>query len=62
VRPDCPAVIKSILASTYEKLGRYREAADLWVAVVEAPGGAGYRDRAERELRDLARKAREARR
>lgn len=61
-RPDCPVVIKSILASTYERLGRYREAADLWVAIVESPGGEGYRDRAERELALLARKAREARR
>lgn len=60
-RPDCPAVIKSILASTYESLGRYREAADLWVAIVESPGGEGYRDRAERKLAVLARKAREAR-
>jgi tetratricopeptide (TPR) repeat protein len=48
--PDCPAIVKSILANAYKANGRYAEALALWLDIVDSPDGGDYVPRAEREV------------
>jgi hypothetical protein len=49
-RPDCPAMVKSILANTYKAQRRYAEALALWEDIRVSKDAAQYRARAEREI------------
>lgn len=54
--PDCPTLIKNILAFLYKRTGQYRKAAALYLDIYETSRDEGYRRMAERELRELAKR------
>lgn len=51
--PDCPGLMRAILANIYKEAGRYRKAIEIWELVLESPSPSGERERAEREIREL---------
>lgn len=52
--PECPVLIKSILANSYKAQGRYREALAVWLAVLDNPREQADHARARREAEWLA--------
>lgn len=52
--PDCPTMIKSMVAFMYRRLGERRKAVALYLDIAEHSPDAGYRSTAERALRELA--------
>lgn len=52
--PDCPTMIKSMAAFMHRRLGHKREAARLYLDILETSRDWGYRSTAERHLRELA--------
>ena len=55
--PDCPSLIKVIVANIYEKQGRYIESLRIWFQVLESKDES-YRLRAEKKIAELQNKAR----
>ena len=54
--PDCPTMIKSMMAFLFKKTGRTEKAARLYREILEASGDAGYREAAARMLKELGRR------
>mgnify|MGYP001614313766 FL=1 len=52
--PDCPTLIKNMLAFLYKRTGQYQKAIALYLDIYETSRDQGYRRMAERELRELA--------
>jgi hypothetical protein len=52
--PDCPAVVKSILANGYKAHERYADAIRVWHIVLEDPQATAYHHRAEGEIQALS--------
>lgn len=57
-QPDCPTMIKSIMASLYLKMGRRDKAVALYRDILETSRDAGYRNLARRMLAALGSPAR----
>jgi hypothetical protein len=59
-QPDCPTMVKSILANAYKQQGHYADAINVWRIVLADPKGRDYYDRARHEipiLQDLLKKS-----
>ena len=54
--PDCPNLLRSILANIYKKQGRYLEAVSVWMMVYDT-GDPTYSQRAASQIAELAQKA-----
>jgi hypothetical protein len=52
-QPDCPALIKSILANIYKELRNYRRSLEIWNAILDDPSAQDYHARARGEIREL---------
>jgi tetratricopeptide (TPR) repeat protein len=52
-QPDCPGLIKAILANTYKSMGQYRKALEVWGVVLDDPDNADYHARARNQIREL---------
>ena len=52
--PDCPTLIKSMVAFLDKRTGRLEEAARLYRDILENSRDAGYRSTAERMLREIS--------
>jgi tetratricopeptide (TPR) repeat protein len=52
-QPDCPNMLRSILANIYKKQKRYRESIQIWTMVYET-GDHIYTDRALSQIREMA--------
>lgn len=53
LEPDCPNILRSILANIYKKQHRYADAVRVWLMVYET-GDRDYRWKAENQLNELA--------
>jgi tetratricopeptide (TPR) repeat protein len=51
-QPDCPAMVKAILANIYQKEGKYAPALALWISVYDS-GDPSYRARALEKVAEL---------
>lgn len=51
--PDCPTMIKSMMAFLYKKIGRKEKAVRLYREILETSRDPGYRSVAERMLKEL---------
>lgn len=54
VEPDCPGLMRAILANLYKRQGRNDKALAMWTLVLEGPDSSGERERAEREIAALS--------
>lgn len=54
--PDAPALLKSVTASLYDKLGRYREALRIYQDIYENSRDPSYREIAEIRIKKIERK------
>jgi tetratricopeptide (TPR) repeat protein len=55
--PDCPTMVKSILANIYEERGQNAKAIAVWLGVLDDPKADDwYRFQAERQIADLRKK------
>ena len=52
-QPDCPGLVKAILANTYKAIGRYQDAVRVWEQVLDDPDNADYHARAEEQIRAI---------
>lgn len=52
-KPDCPTMIKSMMASLYLRMGRRAKAISLYRDILETSRDAGYRNLARNKLADL---------
>jgi len=52
-QPDCPGLVKAILANTYKKTGQYRKALNLWESILDDPRNSDYHARAREQIREL---------
>ncbi len=50
--PDCPALVKSVLANIYKKYGQYHKAIRIWENILESEA-TDYWERAYEEIREL---------
>jgi hypothetical protein len=53
--PQCPPMIKSIMANAYKLHGRTRDALRIWEMLLNDPRGPEYHDKARREIRAILR-------
>lgn len=52
--PDCPTMVKSILANIYEERGNPARSLQIWLDIFENPrGDSWYRDKAEAKIAEL---------
>jgi hypothetical protein len=52
--PDCPGLMRAILANLYKREGLTAKAAAMWRLVLEGRSSSGERDRAAKELAELS--------
>jgi len=52
-QPDCPTLVKSILANGYKEHGRFADAVRVWTIVLNNPSDALYHGKAEQEIKKL---------
>lgn len=52
-QPDCPDMVKSILANIYKKQGNYRRAAEIWMKILENPNSSYY-NYAKQQIENLS--------
>lgn len=51
--PECPNILRSILANLYKKQARYRDSMRVWFVILDSKDPA-YKDRAENQIQELA--------
>ncbi len=51
--PDCPTIVKSILANSYKLQKRYADALAIWREILSSEKGRDYHDRAREEIAKL---------
>ena len=52
-QPDCPGLVKAILANTYKSMGQYRKSLEVWEVVLGDPDNSDYHARARSQIREL---------
>lgn len=54
--PDCPTMVKSILANIYKERGNYKRALEIWLDIYEAGNEAWYVEQAKKQIEVLKQK------
>ena len=53
--PECPAMIKSILANYYKSQKQYADAIRIWQNILSEDGGREYHETARRQIEQMER-------
>ncbi|MBI2916014.1 MAG: hypothetical protein HYY07_04065 [Elusimicrobia bacterium] len=51
--PDCPTIVKSILANIYKSRGNFARALEIWIGVYEESKDPVYVDQAKKQISDI---------